>query len=175
MTAETLTISYLESYIDSKFQAKLQSVTYGDILLYGSYLADADYLEDLTIAQLIARSQQVPSNGNNPEEDLDGEYEPNDFEDVDENDGNKSETEETSEKIASKLSALSSKDFVDIQVMCTNMDDEDIRLPPFHIRCGSFEHEDENDDWSQMFSSGIDWEKMVSYLSRAAQKWISLS
>lgn len=158
-SVEELTISALEEDLIERYGAKLQSVAYGDTLLYASFLPEAEYLSSLTVAQLLARSKQ--QDGNNESKNARDSDDNNDKvkEDVDnddeDTDGESSAGEDAvsddsdpQDPLSATLDLLAQKQFIDVDVACVDEDENDMRLPAVRIKCAldaSLRHDDDAD------------------------------
>jgi len=138
LPAEALSIAALEEELLDRYGARLQSVAYGDILLYASFLPDAAYLSSLTLAQLLARSKSREE-----EEGSDNDSRMTISVDT-ESDENMSD--DPSDPLSATLDQLTQKKFIDIDIACIDEDGNDIRLPAVRVKCGLPSLDDDDDD-----------------------------
>ena len=59
---DDLTVEELDDYLQTTYDAYLQSVTHGDLLLYAKFLPDAEFISSLSIAQLLTQAKQQQQN-----------------------------------------------------------------------------------------------------------------
>ena len=137
---EDLTVADLQAFLQDRYGvSELQSVTYGDLMLYADFMGDVDYLEGLSIAQLILRA----SDTSRSDEGEDTESTPSlndarDYSDIYGSDvmSEVGEGEEGAKDPASLvLNSLLEKRFIDLEVSCIDEDGNDMHLPPVRVRC----------------------------------------
>lgn len=144
--AEDLTVAELEQQLLSEFNARLQSVTFGDLLLYAGFLPDHDYLADLTIAQLVARANKKTSGIEEDNDDDNDDIGDDDYSasfgdsveslDASEGEDGSSDFDESESTTSLTLSFLNEFSHLDLEVSCTDLDGNDMRMPPLRVRCG---------------------------------------
>lgn len=138
--AESLSILTLEGELLERYGVRLQSVTFGDILLYAAFLPDAEYLSSLSLAQLIARTKSRVDNSDSGFTDTrDTNNKADDKKDKsDDDDGNDVSVDRHTDNdpLSATLDMLAQKQFIDIDITCVDEEENEIRLPTVRVKCG---------------------------------------
>jgi flagellum-specific peptidoglycan hydrolase FlgJ len=170
-------VSDLDDFLAINYNAKLQSVTHGDLLLFARFLPDADFMSSLSIAQLVTQAKQQnqaddDDNNNNDDElnnddsesddennrkrkrNLNDDDEEDEYDDKDHSlneniDEENIESNDTDDPLTEVFGDENHQvEYIDLVVACQDEDGEDIRLPPVRISCILPLSADENEDES---------------------------
>ena len=152
---EDLTIADLQAFLQDKYGvSELQSVTYRDLMLYADFMGDVDYLEGLSIAQLILRASDTSSSDEGGDsESASPLNDTGDDSDIYGSDYVMSE-EGADDPASLVLNSLLEKRFIDLEVSCIDEDGNDMHLPPVRVRCSDSTHPTSSASPSSRRSSG---------------------
>lgn len=161
---EALTAEDLEEVLRERYDVTLQSITFGDLLLFAKFLPDGEFLLSLSIAELMAHAKQ--NSKMDDEDDNEEEVNTKENEKDDENENGDEEHDDYSsikgridsdELLSDPLAEVfgdeehGMREYIDLTVACQNDDEQDIRLPSVRVRISSlsnFLSDSDSDDRS---------------------------
>lgn len=133
-------VADLQAFLQDQYGvSELQSVTYGDLMLYADFMGDMEYLEGLSIAQLILRASDTSSDEGEDAESTSSLNGAGDDSDIYGSDDMMSE-EGADDPASLVLNSLLEKRFIDLEVSCIDEDGNDMHLPPVRVRCNDSTH-----------------------------------
>lgn len=175
---DELTVEDLEEVLMERYQVNLQSVTFGDYLLFAKFLPDGEFLSSLSIAELIAHAKQ--NSKMDDDDDNDNDNHGNDSFEEESNDENAKDNQDSTaanaaddedddddDMLSDPLAEVfgdeehGTREYIDLIIACQNEDEQDIRLPSVRVRTSTL---------SASIHDESDYEGMKSSKSHRSRK-----